>query len=229
MCGSPLSASATARRRSSRASSTTRMPTRTRTVPGLMHVKLGPYHVRDVKFVAAFDVDAKKVGFDLVRGDLRLGEQHHQDRRRAADRRRGAARPDPRRHRQVLRRDHRAVRRRSRSTWSRSLKDNKVDVMVSYLPVGSEQADEVLRPVRHRRRRGVRQRAAGVHRLGPGVGQEVRGRRCADRRRRHQEPGRRDHHPPRDGQAVRGPRRHPGPHLPAQRRRQHGLQEHARA
>ncbi|MFN8044357.1 MAG: inositol-3-phosphate synthase, partial [Mycobacterium sp.] len=34
-------------------------------VPGLMHVKLGPYHVRDVKFVAAFDVDAKKVGFDL--------------------------------------------------------------------------------------------------------------------------------------------------------------------
>src|ERR1700712_970394 len=37
----------------------------TATVPGLMHVKLGKYHVRDVKFVAAFDVDAKKVGFDL--------------------------------------------------------------------------------------------------------------------------------------------------------------------
>ena len=35
------------------------------TVPGLMHVRFGPYHVRDVKFVAAFDVDAKKVGFDL--------------------------------------------------------------------------------------------------------------------------------------------------------------------
>jgi myo-inositol-1-phosphate synthase len=34
-------------------------------VPGLMHVRLGQYHVRDVKFVAAFDVDAKKVGFDL--------------------------------------------------------------------------------------------------------------------------------------------------------------------
>ena len=34
-------------------------------VPGLMHVMLGAYHVRDVKFVAAFDVDAKKVGFDL--------------------------------------------------------------------------------------------------------------------------------------------------------------------
>ena len=37
-----------------------------RTVPGLMHVQFGPYHVRDVEFVAAFDVDAKKVGLDLA-------------------------------------------------------------------------------------------------------------------------------------------------------------------
>ncbi|MDP9408502.1 MAG: inositol-3-phosphate synthase [Actinomycetota bacterium] len=35
------------------------------TVPGLMHVDLGGYHVGDVRFVAAFDVDAKKVGRDL--------------------------------------------------------------------------------------------------------------------------------------------------------------------
>jgi myo-inositol-1-phosphate synthase len=35
------------------------------TVPGLMHVTFGEYHVSDVEFVAAFDVDAKKVGFDL--------------------------------------------------------------------------------------------------------------------------------------------------------------------
>ena len=35
-------------------------------VPGLMHVMIGEYNVRDVKFVAAFDVDAKKVGFDLA-------------------------------------------------------------------------------------------------------------------------------------------------------------------
>src|SRR5215207_9364348 len=34
-------------------------------VPGLMHVDFGGYHVRDVTFVAAFDVDAKKVGRDL--------------------------------------------------------------------------------------------------------------------------------------------------------------------
>src|ERR1044072_3534893 len=35
------------------------------TVPGLMHVTFGDYHVSDVEFVAAFDVDDKKVGKDL--------------------------------------------------------------------------------------------------------------------------------------------------------------------
>ncbi len=35
-------------------------------VPGLMHVQFGDYHVSDLHFVAAFDVDAKKVGFDLA-------------------------------------------------------------------------------------------------------------------------------------------------------------------
>ena len=34
-------------------------------VPGLMHVQFGDYHVGDVQFVAAFDVDGKKVGLDL--------------------------------------------------------------------------------------------------------------------------------------------------------------------
>ncbi len=37
----------------------------TQKVPGLMHVEFGPYHVRDIEFVAAFDVDSKKVGLDL--------------------------------------------------------------------------------------------------------------------------------------------------------------------
>jgi myo-inositol-1-phosphate synthase len=37
----------------------------TEVVPGLMHVKLGEYHVGDVEIVAAFDVDATKVGIDL--------------------------------------------------------------------------------------------------------------------------------------------------------------------
>ena len=40
-------------------------------VPGLMHVELGGYHVSDVEFVAAFDVDATKVGEDLGKAIFR--------------------------------------------------------------------------------------------------------------------------------------------------------------
>src|SRR4030067_21568 len=36
------------------------------TVPGLMHVDLGDYHIHDVELVGAFDVDAKKVGKDVA-------------------------------------------------------------------------------------------------------------------------------------------------------------------
>ncbi|HWD54129.1 MAG TPA: inositol-3-phosphate synthase, partial [Acidimicrobiales bacterium] len=35
------------------------------TVPGLMHVELGGYHIRDIVPVAAFDIDQAKVGTDL--------------------------------------------------------------------------------------------------------------------------------------------------------------------
>ncbi|MCU1534679.1 MAG: inositol-3-phosphate synthase, partial [Glaciihabitans sp.] len=35
-------------------------------VPGLMHTKFGPHAIRDMTFVAAFDVDAEKVGTDLA-------------------------------------------------------------------------------------------------------------------------------------------------------------------
>ena len=37
----------------------------TQPVPGLMHVDLGGYHVSDIEFTAAFDIDADKVGKDL--------------------------------------------------------------------------------------------------------------------------------------------------------------------
>ena len=36
-------------------------------VPGLMHIQIGDYHVGDVEFVAAFDVDASKVGQDIAK------------------------------------------------------------------------------------------------------------------------------------------------------------------
>jgi len=37
-------------------------------VPGLMHVNLGGYHISDINFVAAFDIDKNKVGKDLAEG-----------------------------------------------------------------------------------------------------------------------------------------------------------------
>lgn len=41
-------------------------------VPGLMHVNFGGYHIHDIKFVAAFEVNKRKIGRDL--GDAILGE-----------------------------------------------------------------------------------------------------------------------------------------------------------
>ena len=70
-------------------------------VPGLMHVNLGGYHVRDIEFTAAFDVTTDKVGKELVRRDLGASERHDQVRRRPEDRYHGVARHDPRRPRQV--------------------------------------------------------------------------------------------------------------------------------
>src|SRR5918999_97229 len=72
-------------------------------VPGLMNVELAGYHVRDLEFVAAFDVDAKKVGRDLAEAIVAPPNNTIQfaetvQRRPAqpldADRRRGAARAD---------------------------------------------------------------------------------------------------------------------------------------
>ncbi|GGT63594.1 MULTISPECIES: inositol-3-phosphate synthase [Actinomadura] len=109
-------------------------------VPGLMHVQFGEYHVGDVEFVAAFDVDAKKVGMDLSeaihasenntikfadvpptgvtvqRGHTfdGLGE-YYLDMVEESD-----AQP---------------------VDVVQALKDAEVDVLVSYLPVGSEEAD----------------------------------------------------------------------------------------
>ena len=160
------------------------------------------------------------------RGHRRQREQHHQDRRRAAAGRAGAARPHPRRAGPLLPRDDHRVGRASRSTSPRCCATAAADVLVS-LPAGGQRGGRpLLRPGRDRRRGRVRQRAAGVHRLRPGVGGEVPRRRRADRRRRHQEPGRRDDHAPGAGPAVRGPRRAARPHDAAQRGREHGLPEH---
>ena len=45
-------------------------------IPGLMHAQLGPYHVGDIEFSAAIDIDRAKVGKDLSEGAGRAAQQH---------------------------------------------------------------------------------------------------------------------------------------------------------
>ncbi len=113
----------------------------TSTVPGLMHVRFGPYHVRDVKFVAAFDVDAKKVGFDL--SDAIFASENNTI--KIAD----VAPTNV-----IVQRgptldgigkyyaDTIELSDAEPVDVVQALKEAKVDVLVSYLPVGSEEADK---------------------------------------------------------------------------------------
>ncbi|MEN9305467.1 MAG: hypothetical protein RLY76_735, partial [Actinomycetota bacterium] len=108
-------------------------------IPGLMNVVVGGYHVRDVKFVAAFDVDAKKVGLDLV--DAMWASENNTIKFSEV----------PKSGINVLRGvTHDGLGRYYKETITEStatpvdvvqtLKDAKVDVLVCYLPVGSEVA-----------------------------------------------------------------------------------------
>ncbi|GAB1819869.1 inositol-3-phosphate synthase [Herbidospora sp. RD11066] len=109
-------------------------------VPGLMHVQFGDYHVGDVEFVAAFDVDAKKVGRDLSEAILASENNTIQfcdvpplgvnvQRGPTLD---GLGEY----YREIIQEsDDHAV------DVVQVLKDARVDVLVSYLPVGSEEAD----------------------------------------------------------------------------------------
>src|SRR3954449_9382509 len=108
-------------------------------VPGLMHVQFGDYHVGDVEFVAAFDVDAKKVGVDL--SEAILASENNTI--KIAD-----VPPTG----VTVQRGHTldGLGKYYRETITESdaepvnivqtLKDARVDVLVCYLPVGSEEA-----------------------------------------------------------------------------------------
>jgi myo-inositol-1-phosphate synthase len=109
-------------------------------VPGLMHVDLGGYHVRDIEFSAAFDIDADKVGKDLSKAifsgqnnTLKLGENIP---KLGVEVQRG------------MTHDGLGKYLKERITKAPGptadivevLKETRTDVVVSYLPVGSEQA-----------------------------------------------------------------------------------------
>ncbi|MAU83449.1 inositol-3-phosphate synthase [Gordonia sp. Z-3] len=111
------------------------------TVPGLMHVKFGGYHVRDVEFVAAFDVDAKKVGFDL--SDAIFASENNTI--KIADVPPTGVTVQRGQTLDGLGKYYRETITEADGDGVdvvQALKDAEVDVLVSYLPVGSDQADK---------------------------------------------------------------------------------------
>src|SRR5256886_656099 len=109
-------------------------------VPGLMHVDLGGYHVRDIEFSAAFDIDSRKVGKDLGEA-IWAGENN--------------TLPFAEVPRTLGVQVHRGMTHDGLGKYLKEkitkapgetadiveiLKDTRTDVVVSYLPVGSEQA-----------------------------------------------------------------------------------------
>jgi myo-inositol-1-phosphate synthase len=109
-------------------------------VPGLMHVDLGGYHVGDIEFTAAFDVDASKVGKDL--GAAIWAGQNNTIRFAKVPRRLGVPVHRGMTHDGLGKYLKEKIRKAPGETADivRILKDTHTDVVVSYLPVGSEQA-----------------------------------------------------------------------------------------
>jgi len=108
-------------------------------VPGLMHVVLGGYHVSDIEFVAAFDVDASKVGSDLskaIEGGQNNTIKFADVSSVGVNVLRGPTMDG-------LNKYYRASIEESPAEAVdvvKALKDARTEVLVSYLPVGSEDA-----------------------------------------------------------------------------------------
>jgi myo-inositol-1-phosphate synthase len=108
-------------------------------VPGLMHVDLGGYHVRDIRFTAAFDIDARKVGRDLSEAvfaepnnTIKLADVPHQ----GVNVERGMT------HDGLGKYLSEVITKAPGKTADIAgiLRDTNTHVVVSYLPVGSENA-----------------------------------------------------------------------------------------
>jgi myo-inositol-1-phosphate synthase len=111
------------------------------TIPGLMNAKVGPYHVRDMRICAAFDVNARKVGRDLSEALLATPNNTRVfaelppsgvvvERGRTLD---GIG---------TYLRDDIVESDRPEADIVQSLRRSGAQVLVSYLPVGSQQATE---------------------------------------------------------------------------------------
>ena len=108
-------------------------------VPGLMHVNLGGYHVRDIEFVAAFDVDADKVGKDLSQAIV-SGQNNTINFAEVPQT--GVTVQRGMTHDGLGKYLSEIITKADGPTADIAtiLKESKADVLVSYLPVGSEEA-----------------------------------------------------------------------------------------
>ncbi len=108
-------------------------------VPGLMHVNLGGYHISDIKFVAAFDIDRNKVGKDLAKAVFTAPNNTFKFcdvPNTGVKIERGMT------HDGLGKYLSQIIKKAPGPTADivKILKETKTDVVVSYLPVGSEEA-----------------------------------------------------------------------------------------
>jgi myo-inositol-1-phosphate synthase len=112
----------------------------TELVPGLMHVDLGGYHVRDIEFTAAFDIDATKVGKDL--GEAIWAGQNNTMKFAKVPKKLGVPVHRGMTHDGLGKYLKEKIKKAPGETADivKILKETHTDVVVSYLPVGSEDA-----------------------------------------------------------------------------------------
>src|SRR5438093_7114807 len=108
-------------------------------VPGLMHVDLGGYHVRDIVFSAAFDIDSTKVGKDLSEA-IWAGQNNTLEFAKVP--RTGVTVERGMTHDGLGKYLKEKITKAPGETAeiANILRDTQTDVVVSYLPVGAEQA-----------------------------------------------------------------------------------------
>src|SRR5213592_2830926 len=106
-------------------------------VPGLMHVNLGGYHIRDVEIAAAIDIDKNKVGKDVAEA---IGVWPNNTLVFAKVPRMGVTVQRGMTHDGLGKYLSQIIKKPPGSTVDivKFLKDTKTDVVVNYLPVGSE-------------------------------------------------------------------------------------------
>ncbi len=108
-------------------------------VPGLMHVNLGGYHIRDIEFSAAIDIDKNKVGKDLAEA---IFTKPNNTLKFSPVPKTGLTVQRGMTHDGLGKYLSKIIQKAPGSTVDivKLLKDSKTDVVVSYLPVGSEEA-----------------------------------------------------------------------------------------